>query len=403
MPKFQKISADEAMSRRKDHLLSTDRGDAVAKAVKAPPSWDKDARSARFVMTTQQEDRYGDIVVTSGGDLTEFLRNPVGLLFHNSRTWPVATWQNVETRLQGRPPRIEGDFALLPAGGPVKEIDETEWMIANGGIRACSIGFIPDWDEVEMVLDDEGKPTWGYRFNKWEMIECSVCAIPANPGALAKSAGGDQRLAKELLEDVLDNWVRSPEGLLLSREDFEKAYKVTVEKISADRRTPSGDTEWPEIKALPAGVSESDFTKLTGAQMQQLREIAKTQGKDAADAALAEAIRGSAAEEDSAPMDDEDEESGEESAAEESSEDDAKKAVSTVTIKIDTKEAEGEISRLSGLVDGLAARIAKIFGRVAPEERVEPHMDLPTAPDAEAIAAAKAKAAEVLKRASALI
>lgn len=229
MPVFKRVSADEAHAKatekRKDILRDTTAGVSIMKAAKAPASWNPEARSARFVMTTQQLDRYGDIVVTAGGDMTEFLRNPVGLLFHNSRTWPVASWTNVEVLSRTRPPRMEGDFSLLPEGGPVKEVDECAWMIANGGIRACSIGFIPDWDDIELIYDDDEGWLTGFQFNKWELTECSVCAVPANAGALVKSAHGDMNLAKELLEDVLDNWVKTPEGLLLSRADFEATHK----------------------------------------------------------------------------------------------------------------------------------------------------------------------------------
>lgn len=230
MPTFKKVSADEAQTNREKHMRGGAGGGQLVKAAKAPPSYDKDRRSARFIMTTQQVDRYGDIVVTAGADMTEFLRNPVGLLFHSSRTWPVANWTNVESILKGRPPRMEGDFEILAPGGPVPEVDQCAWMIENGGIRACSIGFMPDWDNVEMVMDDDGQWTYGYRFNEWELTECSVCAIPANAGALVKSAEGDGRLAQELLEEVLDNWVKTPEGLLLSREDFEKTYQTIVVK-----------------------------------------------------------------------------------------------------------------------------------------------------------------------------
>lgn len=229
MPKFKQVSADEARAKaqelRRDHVRDHSGGSAIVKAAKAPTTWNSDRRSARFVMTTQQVDRYGDIVVTAGGDMTEFMSNPVGLLFHQSRTWPVANWENIEVLDRTRPPRIEGDFVMLPEGGPVKEVDECAWMIANGGIRACSIGFLPDWDEIELILDEEEEWITGFKFNKWEMLECSVCSIPANAGALAKSANGDVNLAKELLEDVLDNWVKTPTGLILSREDFEATHK----------------------------------------------------------------------------------------------------------------------------------------------------------------------------------
>lgn len=225
--KTKRISADEAIAKAKanEQVRETKAGFTLMKAAKAPPTWDKTERSARFVMTSQAQDRYGDIVVTDGVDTTEFEQNPVGLLFHNSRTWPVGTWANMEKMLRGRPPRLEGDLIMLPAGGPVPEVDQAAWMIENGGIRACSIGFMPNWDEVEGVLDDEGK--WmGMRFVQSTLLECSICAIPANPQALVKAVGEDFRMARELLEDVLDNWARTPEGVIVPRKAYEEAYSI---------------------------------------------------------------------------------------------------------------------------------------------------------------------------------
>lgn len=258
--KTKRISADEAIAKAKanEQTRETSAGITLVKAAKAPPSWDKNERSARFVMTSQAQDRYGDIVVTDGVDLSEFEQNPVGLLFHNSRTWPVGHWANMEKMLRGRPPRLEGDLIMLPAGGPVKEVDEAAWMIENGGIRACSIGFLPDWDEVESVLDDEGK--WmGMRFVRSTLLECSICAIPANPQALAKSFGEDHRLARELIEDILDNWARTPEGVMVPRKAYEEAYSVVKAGDGVVRKDGGITVGGLQVFVRNAGAEEYAF------------------------------------------------------------------------------------------------------------------------------------------------
>jgi hypothetical protein len=221
----KRISADEARSKAGASVRETPAGAVVEKAARSasPSTWDAEARSARFIMTSEAVDRYGDIVVTSGIDTAEFEKNPVGLLFHNSKTWPVGKWAGLEKMLRGRPPRLEGDLILLPPGGPVKEIDETAWMLENGGIKACSIGFLPNWDEVDLRLDEEGHYA-GLLFNKSTLLECSVCAIPANPQALVKNAPS-MSMARELIEDILDNYTRTPAGLVVPRADLEAAYR----------------------------------------------------------------------------------------------------------------------------------------------------------------------------------
>ncbi|RVC05738.1 hypothetical protein EN883_03520, partial [Mesorhizobium sp. M7A.F.Ca.AU.002.06.1.1] len=266
MPK--KISIDEIIAKRKD--IGSDVA-PIMKAAKAPASWNKESRSARFVMNAQAVDRYGDIIVTAGIDTTEFERNPVALLFHNSRTWPVGSWGNLEKVLKGRPPRIEGDIVLLPAGGPVKEIDETEWMIANGGIRACSIGFMPDWDNYEMILDDEERWTGGIQFNKSILLEASIVAIPASPQSLIKAAGRDMNLARELLEDVLDNWAKTPEGLLIPMDEYRAKHFdlngnrsiFVIDKAFA----PTAKTFVPVADMTLEATTQDEAVKFVGAKV----------------------------------------------------------------------------------------------------------------------------------------
>lgn len=346
--KTRHVSADEAQSKAGDRVYKTDKGLAVMKAAKAPASWDEESRSARFVMTSQAVDRYGDIVVTNGLDTAEFERNPVGILFHNSRTWPVANWANLEKMVRTRPARMEGDFVLLPSGGPIKEIEETEWMLANGGIRACSIGFVPDWDEIEFILDEEEKWTGGILFAKSELVECSICAVPANAGALVKSADGDMRLAKEMIEDILDNWAKTPEGLLLPRSDFEAQYRVTTEAVAADK------------SALKSTDAPSDgmeaVTTETGKPLVLQGGMKFVDAPEAPDA------------------------EGEKVAA-------RQRELETRLDAFGNKMGEG-------LIEALAKRIGKMFGLKAAEPPPEP----PAPPSAEEIAAAKSLAAETRAR-----
>lgn len=260
--KFKKLSADEARDKRKTHLYKAGSSEAIAKAAKEPTSWDKAARSARFVMSTQGVDRYGDIIVTAGIDTTEFMTNPIGLMFHAARQWPVGTWSDLTKELTKRPPRLEGNLNFLPADGPVKEVDQAAWMVANGGIKACSIGFIPNWDDVEGIEDDDGF-TIGLKFNSSILLETSICGLPANPQALIKEAGGDPVLARELIEDVLDNWARDPSGLLVPRAELLKTHEIVVRSLAADKTAPKATivvhaplvAKVEEKAGLPTGVT----------------------------------------------------------------------------------------------------------------------------------------------------
>lgn len=234
-----RISASEAqdyLAKRAGggHLHEKDGKLSVVKATTEKKGYDAEKRTARFVMTTEQEDRYGDVVRTAGIDTSNFLKNPVALMGHSHRV-SVGNWDNLTKVLSGRPKRMEGDLILLPGGGPVKEVEETAWLIENDGLRACSIGFMPNWDEIDIIRDEDGH--WlGLDFLESELIECSPCIIPANPAALMKHADGSPAIAKELLEKVLDEWAKDPiTGLVMPRADFEKAYTTTVEETGGKK------------------------------------------------------------------------------------------------------------------------------------------------------------------------
>lgn len=238
----QRISVDEFLSARKDFVKS---GDIVTKVAKGVSSWNPDKRSARFVMSAEVEDRYKDIVVQAGIDLTEFNKNPAAPFSHDSRTFPVGNWENVEKILGGRPKRLEGDLVLMKDGED-EVADRLARHIGAGTVRACSIGFIPIEVERREVPEDKRDSYYypGYIIHSAELLECSPCLIGANPAAIAKAIadGADAEQVREyrdMIEDVLDNWSRSPEGLLLPREEYERAYKFTVEKVAADVVEPA--------------------------------------------------------------------------------------------------------------------------------------------------------------------
>lgn len=277
------ISVDEYMAKR-GHAA---RGDRVVKASKAPSTWSKDSRSAEFVMSTQQEDRDGDIVYTAGIDTTEFEKNPVALLFHKSRDFPVGTWSDLRKELGGATPRLLGTCGFVPEG-TTQEADVTAKMVAAGTIRACSIGFLPK--TIAMRTLDNGEPTWSYEIRECELFECSIVPIPANPGALVKAADGDMALAKDLVEEVLDTWAKTPEGLLVPRADFEKTYEIvsrapvtgTGGVLEALRKllgaAPAEETKAaaepePEVVKTPAGPSPEEIAHQTALERHRASKV----------------------------------------------------------------------------------------------------------------------------------
>jgi len=185
--------------------------------------YDKDARTMRFVMSAEVEDRDRDIVVQAGLNTAEFEKNPVAPWSHRAGDPPVGTWSDLEKQLGGRPKRTEGTLTLVK--GDVMA-DRLDVHFEAGSIRACSIGFMPlSIERREVPQDQQGSYFYpGYMIHEAELYECSPCCVPANPAALAKAAAAGDVLSREMIEEVLDTW-SIEKGVLVPRKAFEDAHR----------------------------------------------------------------------------------------------------------------------------------------------------------------------------------
>lgn len=235
--KRKKISIDEILAKRQGSIHTAGSGDLVVKGFRSPATWNSEERTARYTMSAQAPDRDGDTVRAAGIKLDEFIKNPQGLVFHASRSWPVGLWEDLEKVTVGRTPRLDGTIRFAPKG-VIEEADKAAGLVACGILRACSIGFRPL--EAEGMFDDNGR-FLGIDFQETELLECSLVPIPAHPKALVKSAGGDLSIAREFLEEAIENYAITPEGLLVPRSEYEKQYRVIVEKIGAARPNKDKD------------------------------------------------------------------------------------------------------------------------------------------------------------------
>jgi hypothetical protein len=277
----ERTSLDEFMEKRRSHVGKAEGGqEVVFKGFKAPPSFNAEERSAEFIMSSERIDRDGDIVRQKGIGLAEFKKNPQGLLFHQSRSWPVGKWSDVRKDLKTDPPSTSGKFNFLPAGGPVAEIDQAFWMVQHGAIRTVSIGFMPlELEEIEHAPDSGSPWSWGFDILKSELYECSLVPVPAQPDALAKGLieKGEMAPAREFLELALDEWARDPRtSMFVPRKKLTATYRrffgksaVTVMALdsvlpaekSALRRVEEAITRAAEehgIKQLPVPGDPTD-------------------------------------------------------------------------------------------------------------------------------------------------
>ena len=156
-------------------------------------------RSVLFTISKEVVDRDGDILRASGVDFTNFMKNPVFLSFHNSREFPLGKvtkfWvEGNEVKAIVYFPTIE-ELSTNPeqASEKAKLVDFTYHCYKTGMLNAVSVGFIPlEWTETKD----------GYDITKWELLEFSAVAVPANQDAIAeavKSFGLDESVVKDFL------------------------------------------------------------------------------------------------------------------------------------------------------------------------------------------------------------
>ena len=144
-----------------------------------------------FTISKEVVDRDGDILRASGVDFSNYMKNPVFLSFHNSREFPLGKvtkfWvEGNEVKAIVYFPTLE-ELSTDPnnASEKAKLVDLHTIVIKQECLMRLSVGFIPiEWIETEN----------GYDILKWELLEFSAVAVPANQDAIAqavKSFGND--------------------------------------------------------------------------------------------------------------------------------------------------------------------------------------------------------------------
>lgn len=156
-------------------------------------------RRVNFVASDETVDRYGD-VVKSDWQLGPFKKNPVLLWNHDRSVPPIGTVRPVE--VVDRRLMVTANF--VERG--VSEFADQLWRLVKAKIlRAVSVGFTVEPDDVELLRNGE-EWTGGYQYNRPELLELSLCSVPANPNALAvaRSLGVSQTaISRVLVPDAL--------------------------------------------------------------------------------------------------------------------------------------------------------------------------------------------------------
>jgi HK97 family phage prohead protease len=134
-----------------------------------------------WTLSTFDLDRYGERIDPLGWEFKQFMDNPVVEWSHRYDIPAIGKIEELTINDKG----LHGLVYFNSKG-----YDPFGWSIGQrvkaGVIRAGSVGFRVM--EIEIPSKEDSKDGTSLIFRKQELLEFSICNVPANPFALAKSA-----------------------------------------------------------------------------------------------------------------------------------------------------------------------------------------------------------------------
>jgi HK97 family phage prohead protease len=147
-----------------------------------------DGKGVPWVFSTFDLDRFSERVDPAGWDYSQYLKNPVVEWAHRYDIPAIGKAEGLFADEKG----LHGSVVFND-----KEYDPFGWAIGQrvkaGVIRAGSVGF--RILEIELPSKEDGKDGTALIFRKQELLEFSICNVPANPFALRKDLAGNNAAA----------------------------------------------------------------------------------------------------------------------------------------------------------------------------------------------------------------
>jgi HK97 family phage prohead protease len=210
-----------------------------------------DSRQVRFVISTGAVDRDRDVIDPQGWQLDNYRKNPVVLWAHNSWDLPIA--RTLEMGVSGDQLTATAEFA----GADVYPFADTVYQLLKGGyLRATSVGFRP-------LTYNYNDARGGIDFSTQELLEFSVCPVPANPQCLmdAKRKGVELTPLKSWAEQVLDQLSDEP-GLWLPKSQVEHVFSVLSTRTVTSGQWPVAREDGEQISLSPQATSHKPLATL---------------------------------------------------------------------------------------------------------------------------------------------
>lgn len=197
-------------------------------------SSDSETGTFEVVITTENLDRYQEVIKLDGWDLTHYRNNPVVLWGHDhSRLIGMATSIDI----------VDGKMIAKGKFAPTEEGQEKRKLYEMGFLKATSVGFIEKEREGNLIT-------------KAELLEFSFVSVPANPYALSlaleKELNVNELVTKGLL--FVEKEVEAEEEPVAAVEEEEAPETATEEPTEPQERSFSTKQLSPVIDSLKSAL-----------------------------------------------------------------------------------------------------------------------------------------------------
>jgi HK97 family phage prohead protease len=159
----------------------------------------EDGKGFPWTFSTFDLDRFGERIDPHGWDFSRFLKNPVIEWAHRYDIPAIGRAESLSVDDKG----LHG-FIVFNS----KDFDPFGWAIGErvraGVIRAGSVGFRVL--EIEIPSKEDSKDGTSLIFRKQELLEFSICNVPANPFALAKTMSNEKLAMSNEKSDIAANF-----------------------------------------------------------------------------------------------------------------------------------------------------------------------------------------------------
>ncbi len=213
-----------------------------------------DDRKFKVIASTEDLDRYNEIIDQSGWVLDSYMKNPVILWAHDHTQLPIGVADKVY--VDGDKLIVEGRFAPADANPMAEQVKK---LYDAKIIRTVSVGFLG----LEWVDFDDGDGTVKRKWIKQELLEVSFVPVPANPHAI--SLIKQKNLDYSLVDfKAVVPFAKTPKAEEDTAWDKTKALEAVRKWASSDGSGDKDKIDWNKYKKAFAWYDPDNKENFSG-------------------------------------------------------------------------------------------------------------------------------------------